>query len=77
MDTIQTVTERLQKAFPDSEIKLNDYKHDGMHVVLEITSDRFNGLSLIQQHKLVYTELNDLIESNAVHALKLKTIPKK
>lgn len=77
METTQIITERLKKAFPDAEIKLNDYKHDGMHVVLEISSEKFNGLTLIQQHKLVYAELNDLIQSNQVHALKLKTIPKK
>jgi stress-induced morphogen len=77
METIQLVTERLKKAFPDSEININDYKHDGMHVILQITSEKFNGLTLIQQHKLVYAELNDLIQSNQVHALKLKTIPTK
>lgn len=77
METIQLITERLKSAFPDSQININDYKHDGMHVVLEITSQKFNGLTLIQQHKLVYAELNDLIQSNQVHALKLKTIPTK
>jgi len=77
MDTIKTITERLSHAFPNAEINLSDYKHDGMHVVLEITSDKFNGLSLIDQHKLVYAVLDDLIKSNEVHALKLKTIPKK
>lgn len=77
METLQLITERLKNAFPDSQININDYKHDGMHVVLEITSQKFNGLTLIQQHKLVYAELNDLIQSNQVHALKLKTIPTK
>lgn len=63
----------LQKTFPDAEISLSDYKHDGVHILLEISSEKFRGLTLIQQHRLVYESVKAYIESGELHALKIRT----
>ncbi len=75
-DLTTTIQTKLKTAFPDAELDFRDYKHDGVHFVLEISSSRFKGLSLVQQHRLVYDVLGDLLQSGELHALKLKTIPK-
>ena len=38
-----------------------------------VTSSEFIGLSLIKQHKLVYSALKDELATEAIHALALKT----
>lgn len=75
-DLTQIIQTKLNAAFTDAALDFRDYKHDGVHFVLEITSSRFKGLSLVQQHRLVYDVLGDLLQSGELHALKLKTIAK-
>jgi len=43
------------------------------HFNLIVISDSFDGLSLIEQHRIVYNILNDMI-SKEIHALQLKTL---
>ncbi len=76
MNLIDQIQQRLLKAFPDAETNLNDYKHDGVHVIIEIKSSAFKNLSLVHQHQLVYKALTDLLNSGELHAIKLKTVSK-
>jgi len=46
----------------------------GGHYHVLIVSPRFEGLTVLEQHKLVNGALSDLI-GGAIHALGLKTIP--
>lgn len=46
----------------------------GGHYRVLIVSEVFEGLSLLEQHRLVYEVLRDLI-GGEVHALGLRTIP--
>lgn len=46
----------------------------GGHFDLLIVSELFEGLTLIEQHRLVHEALADLI-GREIHALALKTIP--
>ena len=45
---------------------------DGRHFNARVVSDKFAGLTMINQHKLVYAALGDNMES-AIHALSIKT----
>ncbi len=45
---------------------------DGRHFNARVVSDKFAGLNMIKQHKLVYAALGDNMES-AIHALSIKT----
>lgn len=71
----ETILDRLGKAFPNAKMKLTDTTGTNDHWDLTIASDKFIGLNRVKRHQAVYRELNDLIASNEVHALKLKTIP--
>jgi len=72
----ELIEKKLKESFPDAEISLSDYKHDGAHVLVDIASSRFQGLSLVEQHRLVYVALGDFLQSGEVHALKIKTSSK-
>ena len=67
--TPEDLKERIEAAFPDAEV---DVSGDGQHFRAEVVSDRFEGLTRIQQHQLVHdvfgTELG-----GAIHALSIKT----
>ena len=58
----------------DTDKHLNHKNYDGGgHFKLEIVSSSFEGLSLLEQHKLVYKALEGMIKKE-IHALALKTI---
>ena len=56
----------------DKHLKHKNYDGGG-HFKLEIVSSSFEGLSLLEQHKLVYAALEGMIKKE-IHALALKTI---
>ena len=62
--------ERIEKAFPDAEVDVTG--DDGQHFRAEIVSERFEGLTRIQQHKLVQDVFGGEL-GGAIHALSIKT----
>ena len=58
--------------FPESKILVEDLAGDNNHYSVTIESSKFNGLTRIQQHQLVYQSLNGLMDAE-LHAMQLKT----
>jgi stress-induced morphogen len=58
--------------FPESKILVEDLAGDNNHYSVTIESSKFNGLSRIQQHQLVYQSLDGLMDAK-LHAMQLKT----
>ena len=71
MNTDQ-VKELIIKGIPGSTVEVADTKKSGDHFSAIVISDLFEGLSLIEQHQMVYKSLGKLL-TNEVHALQLKT----
>jgi len=68
--------QRIEEALPGAEVSVEDLTGGGDHFRAEVVSDRFEGLSRIQQHKLIYEVFDDEI-GGAIHALSIKTaVPK-
>jgi len=66
------VRDLLQEAFPSGEVDVSTFSgHD--HLSARVRSDRFEGLSLIDQHRLVYAPVQHLIDDGTIHALQIKT----
>ncbi|ADE30378.1 BolA/IbaG family iron-sulfur metabolism protein [Rickettsia prowazekii] len=63
----------LKKSFPSSVIKITDLVGDQDHYALEISDAQFNGLSLINQHKLVKNALSEILNKK-LHSISIKTI---
>jgi stress-induced morphogen len=64
----------LERAFPDaSHVEVVDRTGGGDHFQVNLTSDRFEGLSLIEQHRLVYDALAVPLADGTIHELRIKT----
>jgi stress-induced morphogen len=63
---------RIEEAIPGAEARVEDLTGGGDHFRAEVVSERFEGLSRIEQHKLVYDVFGDDV-GGAIHALSLKT----
>jgi stress-induced morphogen len=72
MPTSAELQERIIAALPGAQVSVDDLTGGGDHFRAEIVSDRFQGLSRIEQHKLVYDVFGDEI-GGAIHALSIKT----
>jgi stress-induced morphogen len=63
---------RIEQALPGARAEVQDLTGGGDHFRAEIVSDRFDGLSRIEQHQLVYSIFGAEI-GGPIHALSLKT----
>jgi stress-induced morphogen len=68
----QELKKRIEAALPGSEADVEDLTGGGDHFRAEVVSDRFAGLSLIEQHRLIYEVFGTEI-GGPIHALSLKT----
>ena len=72
MPTADELKTRIEKAIPGAEASVEDLTGGGDHFRAEVVSDRFDGLSRIDQHKLIYDVFGDEV-GGPIHALSLKT----
>ena len=63
----------LDQAFPDGEVDVEDRTGGGDHFQVTIVSPAFNGLPLIQQHKLVNAALAGPLADGTIHELRIRT----
>ena len=64
----------LAASFPDaSQLKVEDRTGGGDHFQVTVTSPRFDGLSLVEQHRLVYDALAAPLADGSIHELRIKT----
>jgi len=61
----------LEAAFPGARIVVENPAGDGEHLEVLIESRDFAGRGLLDQHRMVYAALGDLMPR--IHALQLKT----
>lgn len=66
------VEQLLEKSFPEAELKVFDMTGGGDHFEVHLTSSKFSGKNLMQQHKMVYEALGETM-NGPIHALKLHT----
>jgi stress-induced morphogen len=66
--------ELLRHAFPDAtELSVVDRTGGGDHFQVTVTSSRFAGLSLVDQHRLVYDALAEPLADGTIHELRIRT----
>ena len=72
MPSAEELKTRIEDAIPGAEVAVEDLTGGGDHFRAEIVSERFEGLSRIDQHKLVYDVFGEEV-GGPIHALSLKT----
>ena len=64
----------LERAFPEAtELRVEDRTGGGDHFQVTVSSARFNGLPLIEQHRLVNEALAAPLHDGTIHELRIKT----
>ncbi|MBL1141157.1 MAG: BolA family transcriptional regulator [Proteobacteria bacterium] len=81
MDRVEAIRERLTEQLSPTQLDIIDESHlhaghagaasGAGHFSVTITSDAFNGKSLIERHRLIYLAVDDLMKSE-IHALSIK-----
>ena len=70
--TVEEIKKLIKEAIPDASIEIKDLMGDNNHYSAKISSKIFNGISKIEQHKLVYKSLKGKM-GNELHALSITT----
>jgi stress-induced morphogen len=64
----------LSQAFPDAtEVRVEDRTGGGDHFQVTVMSPRFDGLPLLEQHRLVNDALAEPLRDGTIHELRIKT----
>ena len=63
----------LQEAFPDGTVDVVDRTGGGDHFHVTVSSAAFDGLSLVEQHRLVNRALAAPLADGTIHELRITT----
>jgi stress-induced morphogen len=70
----ERLEELLRTAFPDAaELAVVDRTGGGDHFHVTVVDERFGGLSLVDQHRLVYDALAQPLGDGTIHELRITT----
>ena len=69
---VEEIKKLIISSIPDANIEIKDLMGDNNHYAATIKSSKFNNLSKIDQHKLVYKSLKGKM-GNELHALSITT----
>lgn len=65
--------EMIEAALPGAEVEVSDEDGAGQHLRAVVTAPQFEGLSRIDQHRLVKAAVKPRFDDGTVHALSVKT----
>jgi stress-induced morphogen len=70
----ETLRGLLERSFPGAdEVDVVDRTGGGDHFQVTVVSERFNGLPLLEQHRLVNQALAGPLGDGTIHELRIKT----
>ena len=72
MPSPDELKQRIESAIPGAQAEVADLTGGGDHFRATVTSEAFDGLSLIAQHRLVYDVFGAEV-GGPIHALSIKT----
>jgi len=71
---VERLESLLQDAFPDAaDLRVEDRTGGGDHFQVTVASPRFEGLPLLEQHRLVNDALAEPLRDGTLHELRIKT----
>ncbi len=74
MPDLEDVKALIERAIPGAEVEVEDFAGGGGdHLTARVVSERFAGLSRLEQHRMVYAAVQEELGSGAIHALSIKT----
>jgi stress-induced morphogen len=65
----------IEAALPGASVEVSDEDGGGQHLRAVVTAPQFEGLSRIDQHRLVKAAVRERFDDGTIHALSVKTEP--
>ena len=69
----EEIRARVLRALPAAAVEVRDMTGTADHYEVRIVSPSFEGLGLVERHRLVYAALSEVL-GGPLHALSLKTL---
>jgi stress-induced morphogen len=63
----------IEAALPGATVEVSDETGNGDHLRATVTAPQFEGLSRIDQHRLVKAAVRERFDDGTIHALSVKT----
>ena len=63
----------IEAALPGAAVEVSDEDGGGQHLRADVVAPQFEGLSKIDQHRLVKAAVRDRFEDGTIHALSIGT----
>jgi stress-induced morphogen len=63
----------IEAALPGAEAEVSDETGTGDHIRATVAAPQFEGLSRIDQHRLVKAAIKERFDDGTIHALSVKT----
>lgn len=74
---LSEIEEMIRSALPGAEVEVVDETGTGDHLRATVAASQFDGISRLDQHRLVKTAVKERFEDGTIHALSVKTsLPK-
>ncbi|MSO46599.1 MAG: BolA family transcriptional regulator [Thermoleophilia bacterium] len=74
---LSIVQELIETSLPGSRATVDDFMGaGGDHLAVRVEAEQFAGKSLIEQHKMIYAAVQEHLDSGAIHALSITTVPR-
>jgi acid stress-induced BolA-like protein IbaG/YrbA len=73
MADLGEVKSLIERALPGAEVELIDETGQGDHLRAIVSAAQFEGLSRLDQHRLVKAAVQARFEDGSIHALTVKT----
>jgi stress-induced morphogen len=74
VQAVERLEDLLREAFPEAtELSVVDRTGGGDHFQVVVTTPRFVGLTLLDQHRLVNAALTEPLADGTIHELRIRT----
>lgn len=73
MADLAEIKAMIEAALPGATVEVVDETGGGDHLRATVTAPQFEGLSRIDQHRLVKAAVKERFDDGAIHALSLRT----
>jgi stress-induced morphogen len=75
MADLAEITRMIETALPGAAVEVVDDTGTGDHLSATVRAPQFEGLSRIDQHRLVKAAVRERFDDGSIHALSLTTSP--
>jgi stress-induced morphogen len=73
MADLGEVKRLIEEALPGAEVEVTDQTGTADHLLAVVSASQFEGLSRIDQHRLVKSAVRERFDDGSIHALSVKT----